>query len=102
MFTEIKKVTAVGLIAVGVGCFTAVRPAPVGAQPLPIPQDTEGICPDVSGVRYVLDPNNPDAYFVCKGGSQQAHKVCPLDTRPDVSTKPIDCPSDEGNSEAKP
>ena len=101
MFGDFKKVAAVGAAAVGVGWVTVVSPAPTGAQPQPIPRDNDSICPDSAGVRYVLDPDNPDAYYVCNGGSQQAHKVCPPNTRPDVSTKPVDCPSDEGY-EGKP
>lgn len=100
MFAEIKSVATVGAAIVGVGWVIVMGPAPANALPLPVFQD-DSICPSSPGVRYVLDPNNPDAYYVCKGGSPQARKVCPLDTHPDVSTKPIDCPTDEG-FEGKP
>lgn len=93
MFAVIKQVAAVGAAVAGVGWVAVVSPAVASAQRLPIPQD---ICPDIPGVRYVLDPDNSDSYYVCADGSQQDHKVCPPDTRPDVSTKPPDCPSDQG------
>lgn len=101
MFAVIRQWAAIGAAVAGVGWLTVGSPAAAGARPLPIPLDNGSICPSGPGVRYMLDPNNSDDYYVCKGGVQQDHKACPPGTHPDVSIKPVDCPSDQG-FEGKP
>jgi hypothetical protein len=96
MLAKIKQVAAVGAAVVGVGWVTFVSPAVANPQPRPIPQDNPITCPDIAGVRYVPDPDNSQAYYVCADGLQQDHEECPAATDLDMDTTPPRCPAKEG------
>lgn len=96
MFAKIKQVAVVGAAVAGVGWVTFVSPAVASAQPLPIPQDDPITCPDSAGVRYLPDPENSQAFYVCADGSQRSHEVCPASMLLDLDATPPRCTSREG------
>ena len=102
MFAKIKQVAAVGAAVAGVGWVTFVSPAVANAQPRPIPQDNPITCPDIAGVRYVSDPDNSHAYYLCADGLQQEHEVCPAATDLDMDKTPPRCAVKEGGYGGKP
>jgi hypothetical protein len=73
----IKQVATV----VGFGWLTVVSPGVVHAQPPHLHQDTDTTCPDIAGINYVLDADDPNAYYLCVDGEQKHHFRCPQITK---------------------
>ena len=73
----VKRVAAV----VGFGWVTAVSPGVAHAPPPHLPQETDATCPDIAGINYVRDANDPNAYYLCVDGEQKHHFLCPPITR---------------------
>ena len=90
MFAKIKQVAAVGAALAAVGWITVVSPGVAHTQPPRIPPGNDITCPggDVADLKYVLDPDNSNAYYVCAGGSVKEHLQCPPVSKLFMGTPP--------------
>jgi hypothetical protein len=63
-----KSKAAAGAAIVGFGWVTIVSPNAADAQPL---------CPDIAGINYVRDPEDPHGFYLCVDGLPRHQFRCP-------------------------
>lgn len=88
------RVAAVAMVALAVGAPGVAAAAVSHAQPADVPVPLGFDCPlggAFSGVQYVADPENQNAYYVCAGGLPQQHAVCAANTTLNMSAYPPAC-----------
>ncbi|WP_293003731.1 hypothetical protein [Mycobacterium sp.] len=68
---------ASGLITAGLGLISLMGASPAQASPAPPPAAHSVTCPGGRDVRYLPDPKDANAYFVCRDGVQTQHIACP-------------------------
>jgi hypothetical protein len=93
MSAKVKQMAAVGAAIASVGWMTAVSLAVAYAQPPRIPQAGTFACPDVAGIKYVQDPADSNAFYLCVDGLTKAHNQCPPGTTYLIMGTPPHCHS---------
>lgn len=88
MFATIKQMAAVGAAVASFGWVTVVSPGVAHTQPPPIPQDINITCPDISGITYLVDPNDPNGYYLCIDGLARNRYQCAPVTKLVLTTPP--------------
>jgi hypothetical protein len=92
------RATVIGGLLIGAGWLFAIGPVAAAEsvpQPAPIGIHYAAFnCPmggAFSGVEYVQDPSDSNAYYVCSGGLPQQHLRCPNSTVLNMNTNPPTC-----------
>jgi hypothetical protein len=96
----------IGVVIVGLAWQSVLGPAVAQSQPtvpptpVPIQPDDPVTCPGgdnggaVSGLEYIADPSDSNAYYICSvgaGSAPQQHLVCPAWATLQMSTTPPMC-----------
>jgi hypothetical protein len=77
MFAKTKRLVAVGVTAAAMGWVTVTSLGAAHSQPPPIPQGDNVTCPDIAGINYVRDPEDPHGFYLCVDGLVRHHYQCP-------------------------
>jgi hypothetical protein len=71
------KAAAVGAAIGGLAWITMVSPSVARAQPPHMPAGDIFTCPDIAGINYARDPEDPHAFYLCVDGLERHHFRCP-------------------------